>query len=150
MGTVQVAGRRRRGSQFHWIRPRIWIGSKAAESVTERCPKCDVPTRMSVDPDVPNVFDLVKCFGTTARNFARIGQFQWPVTRHAYHFLAVSGGLFTVLWNHRIKGMLWHPRGQIPLISLRPDEPTFEATRRFSDAFAGKSDLFLRHKRRTP
>lgn len=145
-GEVVVSGRSEQHGEWYWLRPRHWLKGRANWIEGNVCPKCGIPReRIKRDDQYPDVPELLRTFGPWAWNLARIERWgsteRFPLDPRP---ALVSGGLFAVLYNHGVKGLLWP--GRWPFISVRPDEPTLEPKRRFADMFAGKADKILKVK----
>jgi hypothetical protein len=163
-GPAEVEAHPETRGRFHWIRPRHHIGSPPwHRGEGERCPRCGrFPWLRAVrDPARFPGRLLLNSFGEHAWDLALVGEHPQsaniPATLDAIrrgvagdwkvgvrHHIAASGGLYAALYNAGVKGLAWPDWG--PYISVNPDEPTWEDTRRFADLFTGSKDRIMRKK----
>jgi hypothetical protein len=151
-GEVQIRGRSGPGAKLHWIRPRHSTGNYPSQrAVGKPCPACGLPDEFNnglMAPTIPGA-EVVQSFGDSTANLARIGKFPQLAERDpseplVRHDLAVSGGLFATLFNMGFKGLAWPAWG--PLVSLQPQDATWEATRRLADRTSSKEDKIMKKK----
>ena len=151
-GPVVSNGAKRVPVEFCWLRPTRRIGARAGQqAVGTPCAACGMPERFIMEgvsgssPYAP----IVEHFGDAAWNLALVGDFPLGESprdpeRGVTFFVAISGGLFAVLWNHGVKGLKWPKQG--PYLSKRPEDETWEEKRRFADLFPRAGDKAAKYK----
>ena len=142
-GTTQV--------DWRWIRPSLYTGRMRGWEISEKCDVCGHPIRIT-RPKSKLYNWIVDSFNSLEGDIALVGDYSpgnWrpdEVNRlyPGLHYVSISGGFFTVLYNSGIKGLVWPDEGT--LISMDLSEPTWEPERRFADVFTGKADKIKRKR----
>ena len=136
-GKIQVKGKQKPLSGWHWIYPvHATPGRFDVGESDEKCSECGNPDRYCFDMGNITAMTLFKDFGGPKWNLARTF---YPGTwvpedkeraQRPYASIMMSGGLFRALWNHGFKGLEWPD--QI-YASLNPNQPMIEESIRFQD-----------------
>lgn len=154
-GEAEVKGKPKSRGTFFWLRPKHCIGQFGAQGDRGGiCKSCKWPIELrrtvSSNESKQPIGPLVKHFGKKAWNLALIGEKPHQASCHMkstdapLHGVAISGGMFAAIYNSGLRGLAWPHEG--PLISIKKNEATWEAKRRYPNTFSSGKDPFMKCK----